>query len=95
MAATTGLATASFGAIGSTGSSTTVTITGQTGIASNSYVEAWLAIQATTQHSIDEVVHDPVTVRAGNIVAGTGFTIYCSMDNGSAYGDYIVHWVWV
>ena len=95
MASTTGHATASFGSIGSFLNSTTVVITGQTGITDVSFVEAWLNIRATAEHSVDEIIFDPIEVRAGNIVPGTGFTIYCNMLDGSAYGNYVIDWVWV
>lgn len=55
---------------------TTVVVTGQPGIQSNSLVEAWIPAISTTDHSADEHWLDPPYVTAGNIVAGTGFTIY-------------------
>jgi hypothetical protein len=51
-------------------------ITGQAGIVSGSYVEAWIFPAATTDHTADEHWVEPLKVMAGNIVAGTGFTIY-------------------
>ena len=54
----------------------TATVTGQTGILSGSLVEAWIPAVSTTDHSVDEHWADPPYVTAGNIVAGTGFTIY-------------------
>lgn len=55
---------------------TSVTITGQTGITGASLVEAWILPIATADHTADEHWVDPPEVIAGNIVAGTGFTIY-------------------
>ena len=54
----------------------TATVTGQTGIASGSLVEAWIIPTATADHSADEHWVDPPFIFAGNVVAGTGFTIY-------------------
>lgn len=71
----TGTATVNFG--GFPGSSdTSVQITGQGGIVSGSLVEAWLVPIATSDHSADEHIADGPRILAGNIVPGTGFTIY-------------------
>lgn len=73
-----GTTTVNFGAFpGST--DTTVAITGQTGILASSLVEAWVFPTATADHSADEHWVDGPQVVAGNIVAGTGFTIYASV----------------
>lgn len=85
-----------------------VTITGQTGITGTSLVEAWVFPTATADHSVDEHWADPPEVMAGNIVAGTGFTIYGvaktregsgiqrerSNNNSNPYGLWTVAWVW-
>lgn len=55
---------------------TSVTVTGQTDILSGSRVEAWITPIATADHLADEHMVDPPRVIAGNIVAGTGFTIH-------------------
>lgn len=54
----------------------TVAVTGQTGILSGSLVECWILPVDTTDHTAAEHIIDPPQVVAGNIVAGTGFTIY-------------------
>lgn len=70
-----GTATLDFGAFpGSTDA--TVVVTGQTSILAGSLVEAWIFPTATTDHSADEHWVDPPEVYAGNVVAGTGFTIF-------------------
>lgn len=89
-----GTATLDFGAIGSKGNTASIAVTGQSGITAASQIDAWLRIEATPEHSIDELLIDPVRVTAGNIVAGTGFTIYCDMPYGTAYGIYKVDWAW-
>jgi hypothetical protein len=57
-------------------SDASVAVTGQTNIAADSQVEAWIRLEATSDHSADEHLVDPPIVSAGNIVPGDGFTIY-------------------
>lgn len=57
-------------------SDTSVAVTGQGAIIAGSSVEAWLRLEATADHSADEHLVETIKVMAGNIVAGTGFTIY-------------------
>jgi hypothetical protein len=59
-------------------SDASVTITGQTGILAGSLVEAWIFPATTVDHSADEHVFESIKVVAGNVVAGTGFTIYAT-----------------
>jgi len=70
-----GTTTVDFGAFPGA-SDTSVAVTGQTGILAGSLVEAFLFPVATADHTADEHLVETITVRAGNIVAGTGFTIY-------------------
>lgn len=71
-----------------------VDVAGQAGIVAASKVEAFVRLEATAAHSIDEHRIEQLKVMAGNIVAGTGFTIY-----GEAYpqtsGQWNIDWVWV
>lgn len=93
--ATQGSTTIDFGAFpGNTNVS--LNVTGQTGIASGAEVDAWLSPAATADHSIDEHVVDGPTIMAGNVQAGTGFTIYGAARDlgGKAYGLWNVSWVW-
>lgn len=101
-----GTATINFGTFpGATDAS--VTVTGQTGISAGSLVEAWIYPTATADHSVDEHWVDPPEVFAGNIVAGTGFTIYGVIkkraeigpstkwvDMPMVYGQWTIGWVW-
>lgn len=73
--ATTGIASLDFGAFPG-GSDARTVITGQAGIASGSFVEAWLRPDTTADHTPDEHLVESIKVMAGDIVAGTGFTIY-------------------
>ncbi len=75
----------------------TVAVTGQTGILAGSLVEAWIIPATTADHSVDEHVVDAPVIRAGNVVAGTGFTIYASAPRdgeGQYWGQWNVGWVW-
>jgi len=70
-----GTATLDFGAFPGA-SDASVAVTGQAAILAGSLVEAWLRMEATADHSADEHLVETIKVLAGNIVAGTGFTIY-------------------
>jgi len=70
-----GTTTINFGAFPG-GSDASVAVTGQASILAGSLVEAWLFPAATADHSADEHVVETIKVVAGNVVAGTGFTIY-------------------
>lgn len=87
----TGLSVINFGAGDDMAS---VTITGQTGITGTSYVTANLAAIATAEHSADEHVIEEIDVYAGNIVVGTGFTIYARTRNFKLTGNWTVAWQW-
>jgi hypothetical protein len=73
--AATGTASLDFGVFPGT-SHTSLTVTGQAGITAGSLVEAWIFPAATADHTADEHVVESIKVMAGNVVAGTGFTIY-------------------
>ncbi|RPI26184.1 MAG: hypothetical protein EHM70_19260 [Chloroflexota bacterium] len=90
----TGITTLAFGAFpGKTDA--TIAVTGQTGIVAGSLVEAWIRLIATSQHSADEHLVEELEIRAGNIVAGTGFTIYgITRSKTRLYGDWTVSWAW-
>ena len=87
----TGTALVNFG----TGSDTASTvITGQTNILSTSVLHVTISPVVTSNNGIDEHWVENLTVAAGNIVAGTGFTIYMKCEIGRAYGNYNVAWAW-
>lgn len=88
-----GTAVLNFGAFpGAT--DTSVAVTGQAAIVAGSLVETWIRPDATADHSADEHLVDPPHVVAGNIAAGTGFTIYGVSLGLRHYGQYTVAWVW-
>jgi hypothetical protein len=97
-----GTATLDFGAFPGK-SDASVVVTGQADIVSGSLVEAWIRLEATSDHTADEHLLETLKVSAGNIVAGTGFTIYGintsqlsgPNDNGTRiYGQWTVAWAW-
>jgi hypothetical protein len=57
-------------------SDASLTITGQTGIDTSSVVSAWLQPADTDDHTADEHRVETISVMAGNVIPGTGFTIY-------------------
>jgi hypothetical protein len=72
----TGITEVDFGAFPGV-SDASVAVTGQAAIdSSTSQVQAWLMAKATTDHTADEHRVETISVTCGNIVAGTGFTIY-------------------
>ena len=72
-----------------------VYVTGQAGILAGSLVEAWIFPAATAEHSSDEHWVENLQVTAGNVIAGTGFTIYgLTLDRCRLYGNFNIAWVW-
>jgi hypothetical protein len=67
-------------------------ITDLTGILSTSIISCTLRLEATANHTVDDLIVDPIQVMAKNIVAGVGFTIFCTMPVGKGYGLYKVNW---
>jgi len=65
-----------------------------TNILDTSLVDAWIVPASTVDHSADEHWVDNIKVMAGNVVGGTGFTIYGVCTLGRTYGKFNVNWVW-
>lgn len=90
----TGTATLNFGAVPG-GQLAQVDVTGQTAILSGSNIEAFLqANDSTADNNAYQHRIVPMRLRCGNVVAGTGFTIYCLSD-WTLFNTYLVRWVWV
>jgi hypothetical protein len=88
-----GVTTVDFGALpGKTDAS--VAVTGQASIISGSSVRVSLRPTATADHSADEHWVEEMDVMAGNVSAGTGFTIYAKTRNRRLYGQWSVAWNW-
>lgn len=84
--ATQGSTTVNFG---SGAMEATATVTGQSAITTSNLVEAWPAWSGDDSPWVEQM-----EVIAGNIVAGTGFTILVKPAIGKAYGTYTINWVW-
>lgn len=91
--ATTGTTTVNFGAFPGS-SDASIAVTGQAGIVSGSIVNAHKRLIATADHSADEHFVEEWDVEAGNIVPGTGFTIYAKTRNKRLYGQWQIAWSW-
>lgn len=91
--ATTGTATLTFGSAPGTNNVTT-TVTGQAAITTGSNCEAFMmGNDSTATHTAYEHQLVPMTLRCGNIVAGTGFDIVAYSDFRLT-GTFTVRWVW-
>jgi hypothetical protein len=90
--ATQGTATVDFG----TGAyDTSVAVTGQGAITTANLVEAWMSLDATSNNLAGAALAEGLKAYAGDIINGTGFTIYVKCPNpGRAFGQYKVNWVW-
>lgn len=89
--ASTGTAVIDFG---SGSASASVVVTGQSGITTGSLCEAFMQGATTADHSHDEHLVETISLRCGNLVAGTGFTIYAEILKGQSRGQFSVCWVW-
>jgi len=61
-----------------------------TRIRTASIIKVSLRMQATADHTLDEVVMDKIKLEAGNIIDATSFTIYAEYETGSGYGKYFI-----
>ena len=90
----TGTATLDFGA--TPADTASVVVTGQAGIASGSFVEAFFMRETTADNGVDE--HEEAAslcpLICGSIVAGTGFTIFAHTLAMLGLGTFNVKWVW-
>jgi hypothetical protein len=73
---------------------TTATVTGQSGILATSACHAYMMADTTGDHSADEHRAELIDLVCGNIVPGTGFTIYATVRHGIAAGVYKIRWNW-
>lgn len=84
-------------------SDASLVITGQTGIDVSSVVTAWMTPADTDDHTADEHRIETISVMAGNVVSGVGFTIYAQNtsnlfnargDGTRIYGKWSISWKW-
>lgn len=92
--ATTGSATLDFGSTPTDEAS--VTVTGQAGILAGSDVEAYFMADSTADNGTDEHAEGAALCKlvCGNIVPGTGFTIYAHAIAALGLNTFKVRWVW-
>ena len=69
-----------------------VVVTGVPEVLLTSVVIAVMRIEATDDHSEDELLVDPIRIAVKSRVVGQGFTIYGAMDNARANGLFKVDW---
>ena len=91
--ATQGTATIDFGATCTDRAS--VAVVGQATIVAGSQIEAWLMAVGNAENSVDAhiLAGTLMNLVVGNIVAGTGFTIYATCE-ARASGKFTIQWVW-
>ena len=87
-----GTAIVDFGAGGATDA--LVTITGQPGIVATSAVVVSVLAMPSADHSADEHWAEEISAVAGNIIAGTGFTIYARGSRWPCFGKFNIAWYW-
>lgn len=86
----TGKVTLDFG----TGAKTSeVVVTGVADVTLDSIVILTLRVEATVEHTTDDLLVDPIRLLVKDYIAGTGFTIYGEMDNAEANGTYNINWM--
>ena len=96
----TGSTTLNFGTAASKTLDVSAVVTGQTAILAGSKVEAYLMADTTADHSADEHIMAASMFRltCGDIVAGTGFTVYAVGEDYLAKagltGQFTIQWVW-
>jgi hypothetical protein len=81
---------------GTGANSTSVAVTGQSAIVSGSNVEAFFMYDTTSDHTANDHLYASglMDLVCGNVVAGTGFTIYAASQQ-KIQGTFQVRWVWV
>jgi hypothetical protein len=66
-----------------------------TNILAGSLVDAWLVAMPTSNNDLEEGMFSDLRVTAGNIVAGSGFTIMGRCKDDFLTGQITVHWAWL
>lgn len=61
-------------------------------IGASSQVILNLSSVPTAEHSLDDLLIDPIRLMAYSVLDGVGFTIYGQMDNAKANGTYNINW---
>lgn len=69
-----------------------VVVTGVTEALATSVVMSQMRVEATVEHTVDDLQVDPIRVLVKDLVVGTGFTLFGAMDNAPANGTYKIDW---
>jgi hypothetical protein len=70
-----------------------VVVTGVSAILTTSRIISSMRIEATANHSVDDLLSDPIRLAVKDLISGVGFTIYGQMDNAPANGLYKIDWI--
>jgi hypothetical protein len=73
---------------------TSVAVTGQGAIGAGNLVEAWLSGVSTSNNLTDAGFAEDMLIFAGDIIPGTGFTVYAFCKFGRSFGQFTVDWCW-
>lgn len=82
---------------------TSVAVAGQSDIPADAIISAWIDRRETADHSADEHTVERIAITAGDVVAGTGFTVHGVLSDQAtpatgnaplAYGQFAVAWSW-
>lgn len=92
--ATKGTGTVNFGSFPGSNESN-LTITGQSQITTNAKIQVYVMAESTADHTVSDHTYLPLFAQftAGNIAAGTGFTIY-GRSTEKLQGTFKVNWEW-
>jgi hypothetical protein len=93
-ASTKGTGTVNFGSFPGSNESN-LTITGQSQITTNAKIQVYVMAESTADHTVSDHTYLPLFAQftAGNIAAGTGFTIY-GRSTEKLQGTFKVNWEW-
>ena len=69
-----------------------IIVTGIMQARTTSIVTSTMRLEATPEHSVDDLQVDPIRVSTKDLIDGVGFTIYGATDNAPANGTYKVDW---
>lgn len=86
-----GTTTVTFGT-GATDAQATIAAPAITG---SKVTKAWIFPAATASNTIDNHWVEDLSVAAGNVVAGVGFTVYAKCNTGRAHGIYTIGWEYI
>src|SRR5579862_2226706 len=90
-----GIATVNFDIPPANDTLCSVVVTGQSGILATSKIFVSKRVEATADHTADEVWVENWEPEVGAIVPGTSFTIFAKCTVGRTNGRFNVSWEWI